>query len=171
MKDKFDRPAVCAEIGVQFGHYSAEILEICKPSQLILVDPWKSLNWMYVGVQERFKKEIKKSKVEIIRKMSHLAAKIFEDETFDWVYIDAKHDKPNVARDLNSWAPKVEPGGWILGHDYMEVKDAQGVEYGVIEAVADFVAKNPQYKFAGISGEAEHCSFGLWKEPDEGEAA
>ncbi|HIF08442.1 MAG TPA: hypothetical protein EYQ81_00345 [Sneathiellales bacterium] len=39
--DRLAKNAVCAEIGVWKGDFSAQILKITAPKQLHLVDPWK----------------------------------------------------------------------------------------------------------------------------------
>ena len=46
------------------------------------------------------------------------AAKQYEDETFDFVYIDASHHYDFVKSDILAWYPKVKKGGYIGGHDY-----------------------------------------------------
>ena len=35
----------------------------------------------------------------------------------DFVFVDADHSTEGVLRDLTAWAPKVRPGGLIVGHD------------------------------------------------------
>ncbi len=55
-----------------------------------------------------------------IRKKSIEASKDFEDNSLDFVYIDANHQFRNVLEDLKSWYPKVKSGGVIAGHDYDE---------------------------------------------------
>jgi hypothetical protein len=49
---------------------------------------------------------------------STLAAKLFPDNSVDFVYIDAEHSREALLRDLRLWWPKVKPGGIIGGHDY-----------------------------------------------------
>ena len=56
--------------------------------------------------------------VNPIRKPSVEAAKDFEDESIDFVYIDAGHTYKEVYEDLTSWIPKVKKGGFVGGHDY-----------------------------------------------------
>ena len=46
------------------------------------------------------------------------AASRFEDEFFDFVYIDADHSYEAVRADLEVWWPKLKPGGLFAGHDY-----------------------------------------------------
>jgi predicted O-methyltransferase YrrM len=42
----------------------------------------------------------------------------FDDESLDFVYIDANHDFPNFINDLHEWLKKVKTGGIMSGHDY-----------------------------------------------------
>ena len=44
------------------------------------------------------------------------ASKIIEDNSIDFIYIDANHI--DVATDLKCWFPKLKEGGIIAGHDY-----------------------------------------------------
>jgi len=55
-----------------------------------------------------------------IRDYSVNASKLYEDESLDFVFIDAAHDYQNVKNDINAWFPKVKKGGIIAGHDYVE---------------------------------------------------
>ena len=67
--------------------------------------------------------------INILRKTSEEAAKDFEDESLDIVFIDARHDYDSVVNDINLWMPKVKVGGVLSGHNY-------GLNFfGVIEAV------------------------------------
>ena len=42
-----------------------------------------------------------------------------EDESLDFVYIDARHDYCSVAEDMALYWPKLRQGGILAGHDYM----------------------------------------------------
>lgn len=60
------------------------------------------------------------------------AASQFEDNSLDFVHIDASHDYDNVLADIRAWYPKVKPGGFITGDDYV-------VNWGgVIQAVKEY---------------------------------
>ncbi|MDO8363713.1 MAG: class I SAM-dependent methyltransferase [Actinomycetota bacterium] len=50
------------------------------------------------------------------------AARMFADESLEWVHLDARHDYGSVVADIASWLPKVKPGGWLTGDDYDPVK-------------------------------------------------
>jgi SAM-dependent methyltransferase len=46
------------------------------------------------------------------------ASKKFEDNSIDFVFIDASHEYEDVKNDIISWMPKVKSGGILAGHDY-----------------------------------------------------
>lgn len=46
------------------------------------------------------------------------AAKTFEDNSLDFVYLDARHDYPSVKADIAAWWPKLKSGGILSGHDF-----------------------------------------------------
>ena len=43
----------------------------------------------------------------------------FEDNSIDFVYVDARHDYKGVLEDLRLYWPKVRQGGILAGHDYL----------------------------------------------------
>lgn len=65
-----------------------------------------------------------------IRMLSVEAAKLFSDNSLDFVFIDAQHDYDSVYNDITSWLPKIKNGGIIAGHDY-----CNGTFNGVSRAV------------------------------------
>ncbi len=46
-------------------------------------------------------------------------AKLFADESLDFVYIDANHTYESVKEDIDTWYRKVKKGGLVMGHDYL----------------------------------------------------
>ena len=57
-----------------------------------------------------------------VQKFSMDAVKDFEDNSLDFVYIDANHDFRHVTEDVEEWNKKVKPGGILYGHDYATSK-------------------------------------------------
>jgi len=73
-------------------------------------------------------------RVTIIREYTPQVATLFEDNFFDWVYIDANHSYNSIRADLMSWYKKIKSGGLLAGYDY----STHSTYYGVIQAVNEF---------------------------------
>ena len=69
--------------------------------------------------------------IKPVRLASRDAARTYEDESIDFIFIDAAHDYESVREDLYSWYPKIKKGGLIAGHDRLWP--------GVVKAVNEFV--------------------------------
>jgi len=116
--------------GVEVGVFEGEYTEILAKSGLKIfgVDPWLDYeNYVYgrnnqSKLNKLYEKTIKRltpyPNVYIIRKMSMDAVKDFDDNSLDFVYIDANHRFKYIAEDLCEWSSKVKMGGIIYGHDY-----------------------------------------------------
>ncbi len=160
--------SVCAELGVYRGEFSASILEIIKPKELHLVDPWEVGNDKngvggygfiehtayatdedYSFVTGHFKKEINSKLVVIHRKYSYDAVASFPDNYFDFIYIDSCHLYDAVKCDLRDYLPKLKEGGLMCGHDYVDVNN-----FGVIRAVDEFI-KEKEFDFF-LENEQQH---------------
>jgi hypothetical protein len=68
--------------------------------------------------------------IKTIKGLSEFASQEFENESLDFVFIDADHQYESVKKDIELWLPKIKIGGIISGHDY-----AFGGYCGVIPAV------------------------------------
>ena len=136
-----------AEVGVARGEFTERILELNKPSKLYLIDAWMMNSESDYGttgmaqVESRFLRAIDSGLVEIRRGWSWDRLEELEDQSLDWVYIDAAHDYEAVKKDLVAVRPKVKPGGYICGHDYVRWA-RHGNRFGVVEAVNEFSMKN-----------------------------
>ncbi|MBY0564372.1 MAG: class I SAM-dependent methyltransferase [Hyphomonadaceae bacterium] len=144
--------AVCAEIGVWKGGFSEKILSVTKPALLYLIDPWQFQSEypdrMYGGkvagdqaAMDAIHDDVAGrlgalENVRIIRAFSRDAAASLPDEALDWVYIDGNHYYEYVREDLELFARKVKPGGYITGDDY-EWEPPLG--FPVKQAVQEFV--------------------------------
>ncbi|HQV57182.1 MAG TPA: class I SAM-dependent methyltransferase [Ilumatobacteraceae bacterium] len=74
--------------------------------------------------------------VTLIVGSSVSSAALFADRSLDWVHLDASHDEPNVRADIQAWLPKVRPGGWLSGDDYLP-EQWPGVVSAVTELLPD----------------------------------
>ncbi len=124
-----------AEIGVYKGEFSEKLAKA--GLKLYAIDPWQ----IYKGFenprgQARLDFQYEHTQrvlapfpnAEIIRKTSMEAVEDFEDESLDFVYIDANHEFRYIAEDLAEWTKKVRKGGIVAGHDYFFVKTGTGAQ-------------------------------------------
>jgi len=142
-----------AEVGVFDGSFSSQILEMARPSRLLLIDLWADAA-IFSGdvngqnVREINGRELEKivrqrfanyPNVEIRRGTSELLSDQPES-SMDAIYVDADHGYRSVRRDLFAAFRVLKDGGWLLGHDYgvnPEKTDARW-EFDVQAAVDDF---------------------------------
>lgn len=152
--DYMPHNAKVVEVGVQGGGYAACILRSTNPQQLYLVDCWEYQDPTIYDdpeanvpneMQERLYQETKARfagdpRVILVRKYSIEAAALFDDESLDWVYIDANHGYESAKEDIALWWPKVKEGGFLSGHDYI-VRPS----FGVVQAVNEFLIDQKLY--------------------------
>ena len=117
--------------GVEVGVYKGQFAQFFAAVglELYVVDPWldypdyqparthyqERQDTLYESARKRLAKY---PKVHFIRKLSMDALEDFEDESLDFVYIDAHHGFKYITEDLYGWSKKVRKGGIISGHDY-----------------------------------------------------
>jgi hypothetical protein len=117
------------EVGVDRGYFSEVLCKDNPNLHLYGVDCWNSSAFPegnpYRLQQEYFDTCYQEAKARlapynctIIKKTSMEALADFEDNSLDFVYIDANHDFLNFTKDLHEWYKKVKVGGIISGHDY-----------------------------------------------------
>lgn len=91
-------------------------------------------------------------RIHLHRQYSYKAAAAFEEECFDFVYIDGNHNYEFVLRDLQDFASRLKPGGLLFGHDFFENEFARKENYGVVEAVLAFL-KRSNFRFMMLTWE------------------
>ena len=135
---------VIAELGVDEGNFSEAILTISNPKKLHLIDFWGSERYNQnkrKGVEDKFKHQIENGRIEINIGLSTDAVKEFQDNYFDWIYIDTSHSYKTTIEELEAYRLKIKDNGIIAGHDYIIGNWNDMVRYGVIEAVSEFCLK------------------------------
>jgi predicted O-methyltransferase YrrM len=128
-----------AEIGVYVGYYSRLLLDAIPNLNLLCVDSWATETWRKRAYPLAVETLSYYPNVTIIRGKSIDVAKTIEDESLDFVFIDADHSYKSVKDDLLAWTPKVRPGGIVSGHDYYE---SHSKKLGVIRAVNEYVKEH-----------------------------
>jgi hypothetical protein len=105
------------EVGCAYGksssYFGVEIINANKGSHLYCVDVWDKYD------SSVFLKNIEpvKNVITSIKKDSVIASKDFDDDTLDFVYIDADHSYGGVTADCESWLPKLKNKSIMAGHD------------------------------------------------------
>ncbi len=124
-----DLLGVGVEVGVLHGGFSEIILSKWRGKEFWMVDLWQHQDPAVYrektdDVDYEFKyhecleKQQRDPRIHILLMDSVQAAQKFEDESLDWVYIDANHSYQSVLNDMDAWFPKVKAGGLFAGHDY-----------------------------------------------------
>jgi hypothetical protein len=159
-----------AEIGVANGDFSQDILTQTAPARLHLIDPWehqdradytpdlnnvseREQNERFESVLARFRAQIDGGIVNVHRDYSADASIFFGNGQLDWIYVDGMHTAEAAYDDLVTYAPKLKPDGFIVGHDYTNHVQAQKWNFGVVAAVNKFVLEFG-YEFVALTVEA-----------------
>ena len=145
---------VGAELGVAYAEYSKDICDINFQMKLYGIDSWapykgykdftkqSTFSRMEEEARHRMKVYIQRDRYEIRKGFSMDVVSQFEDNFFDFLYIDANHQDPWVTQDINAWSKKVRSGGIVAGHDYVKVKRVNGDEFAVKEAIQKYTKEN-----------------------------
>ena len=147
-----------AEIGVRTGDNALVMLTSMNIKKLYLIDHYRShIEHSGIKVTDEqqllfYKAMFQKltpfiDKIHLLPAPSALASTLFEDNFFDFVYIDAGHRYEQVLEDMNLWYPKVRSKGILCGHDFNNKCTPD-----VIRAVKDFckLKKLPIYNLGDI---------------------
>lgn len=143
---KFGYGAKFVEVGCWKGrslsYLAVETINANKNQRIYAVDTWKGStehldpespafnielltdpDWLY----NLYLKNIEPVKecVTSIRDSSLNACNLFEDNSLDFVFIDAAHDYDNVLKDIKAWFPKMKTNSIIAGHDYSWYEDVR----------------------------------------------
>ncbi len=164
MLDLLPKGGRVAEVGVADGIFSEKILRINQPKKLFLIDLWQN-NSRYGGmekiVKEKFFDSNSTGRIEICQGKSVDVLKQFDDDYFDWIYIDTVHDYHTTREELMIAAKKVKNNGYICGDDYTSRSNSLGIKYGVIEAVHEFCVQN-NWKMVMLTAQVNgHNSYAL----------
>ena len=145
------------EIGTMGGDYAEQLIENADPASMDLVDTFCASDWHGMSrftpkthlsyINKKFKEygivtAHKGNSTEILPKLN---------KEFDYIYIDANHDYYHAKIDLINSVKLISDGGIIGLNDYISYDHMNHIDYGVIEAVCEFLDENKDWKVIGFA--------------------
>lgn len=140
-------PKMGAEVGVWTGRNSASLLDAFPDLELVAIDPYddqfphknktpfEEVERQAVARLAPYWKRVRWLKLHSVE-----ACRLFPDEYFDFVFIDADHRYKSIKEDIMGWMLTVKKGGILAGHDYKHPgKRHAGVKKAVDEIFGDGV--------------------------------
>jgi hypothetical protein len=164
----FEEEIIGAEVGVGAAQSLCTLLQQCpKIKTMYAIDSYKPyVNFLKQeydgipanttdekqaeGVQWTAHHNVKysghKDKVIFIQEESIDAAKQIEDNSLDFIFLDAHSTPDQVLEDINAWYPKIKTGGIISGHDWV----SRQVRYAVQKFMVDNKIENAVSTFDNV---------------------
>ena len=138
------RPLKMIEIGSYMGESAMMFATSHLFSKICCIEPFHGyeefndiMEYTWKQVERQFQHNTHPfESIKLYQGLSYDLVDSFEDDTFDFVYIDGSHEYESVKRDIQLYLPKLRKGGVIAGHDYNE-----GEWPGVVRAVNETVGK------------------------------
>lgn len=170
MVKKFSDGSKFVEVGTWKGRSAAfmavEIINSGKKIEFDCIDNWEYVDGLQSDIGEQlFGKDIYNQFLNNIEPVRHIinpikcisweGADLYDDESLDFIFIDAAHDYESVKKDIMAWLPKLKNKGIIAGHDYTDyhpgVKLAVDEIFSEVESVETcWVYENNKKKFSII---------------------
>lgn len=145
------------EVGVLRGEFSKHLLSNWNCKTLYLVDCWEDHHEDYDELFHDHNTNFKimnqnllpfHDRIQICKGYSDKIVHNFNDEMFDFIYIDANHSYEGCKLDLDLYWNKLKKGGIIMGDDYHinDIDELQfngnKVVFGVTKAVKEFAKEH-----------------------------
>lgn len=135
-----DKESRCVELGTHAGQsaafFAVEAINNNVPTKLDLVEFYShDLNkrmQMAKAIENLFK-NCRSVIDKVIPAFTNDAAKMYEDNSIDFLMIDADHSYQGVKEDIVNWKPKMKSGGIMSGHDFVPYDWGVGVTKAVTE--------------------------------------
>ena len=143
-------------LGKSASYMAVEILNSKKDIKFDCVDTWEywddqgETHLAFGNLYSHFLNNIKpvEDVINPIKLLSVEAAELYENESLDFIFLDASHDYESVKEDLNVWYPKLKKTGIIAGHDYTS---HPGVKKAVDEFFAQDIETESAIVYSGFS--------------------
>ncbi len=129
-----------AELGVKDGRTFLHLLKTCPGLTMIGVDLWAPqpdnpgpetyVDWPHEQMERRVRERARRfgSRAIVLKMWTDEAVHEVEDQSLDFIFVDADHSTEAVRADIANWWPKVKDTGWIIGHD---------IDWETVRAVAE----------------------------------
>lgn len=147
-----------AELGVDDGDFTDFLIDALDPDEFVLIDMWESRRYRSKEdfVAKRFGGD---PRIIVDKGLSTDRLAAHANDSFDFIYIDTNHSYDTTIDELRIARHKTKPGGTIAGHDFCIGNIIDGVVYGVITAVTEFLSEGGA-ELTGLSIEPHgHFSF------------
>lgn len=134
-----------AEVGVAEGFFSEKIYNMLNPSKLYLIDNFSHSSHYYNSsthydfIKNKF---INTKNINLIRSLSWDGLNSLENDSMDYIYIDADHSYESVKKDIAVSLKKIKLNGIIQFNDYTNYSIYEKKEYGVSKAVNELLETN-----------------------------
>lgn len=159
------------EVGVAKGEFSEYLLSNSNIEMLYSIDAWSDdLETMrafrrgsdVAKVDNYYQETLKRlqkfgGRSIVIRDFSERALEEFENESLDFIYLDASHLFSGFAIDLIKWWEKLKWGGIFAGHDYIRKRN-----YQVSYAVNGFCMEHKQFFYLTSGDNSRHLTPSWW---------
>ena len=168
LNDRYPGGIGC-EIGVLQGEFSKHLLQNWNCKTLCLVDCWEDhpndYDELFHDHHTNYNVMLNnlkpfKERYQICRGYSDKIVHMFQDEMFDFIYVDANHSYEGCKKDLEIYWNKLKPGGILMGDDYhlldietLNFGNRESVTFGVTKAVKEFAKE--KHKMVDIRYQAD----------------
>jgi hypothetical protein len=150
---------IWAEVGTYEGAFARDIIDICEPSQIDLID---------ISLDPLKKRGLVHETGTVAFHAGDSADSLLAqpDNKYDYIYIDASHDLIDVARDAEAATRKLKPGGLIIFNDYTCFSLGEMRPYGVVLVVNSLVASGTWEVACFAFQPNMYCDIALRRVPD-----
>lgn len=114
-----------AELGVRRGEFTTFLCQDNPNLNMICVDLWGEDSSIieshehssnYDTAIQNFEKY--KNRITILRQLTTQAYESVDDNSLDFIFMDATHTAEALSLDIKLWLPKLKINGILCGHDY-----------------------------------------------------
>lgn len=151
-----DKPLIGLEIGCDKGDSSVGLLkDLPNILKLVSIDPYTNyIDWngvnentrdLYYNYTTNRLLELK-DRHQLIRKSSDDAILEFDDNSYDFIFIDGLHTYDQVLKDCKNYYSKIKSGGVFAGHDYRVIEGVRNAVDEFFEEIGQTVSYSASYE-------------------------